>query len=53
MAYTVAHAYAQSHSDLTESTHIVPDFNHAVRHHRLLDHVQQAAATGQRQHISG
>ena len=53
MAYTVAHAYAQLHSDLTESTHIVPDFNHAVRHHRLLDHVQQAAATGQRQHVSG
>jgi predicted dehydrogenase len=53
MAYTVAHAYAQLHADLTENTRIVPDFHHAVRHHRLLDHIQEAATTGHRQHISG
>ncbi|WP_063728582.1 Gfo/Idh/MocA family protein [Streptomyces sp. RTd22] len=53
MAYTVAHAYAQLHADLTEGTHTVPDFAHAVRHHRLLDQVQQAATTGGRQRVSG
>ncbi|MFF1570736.1 Gfo/Idh/MocA family protein [Streptomyces sp. NPDC058293] len=53
MAYTVGHAYAQLHADLTDGTHTVPDFTHAVRHHRLLDHVQQAATTGERQRISG
>jgi predicted dehydrogenase len=53
MAYTVAHAYAHLRADLTEGTHTVPDFTHAVRHHRLLDHVQQAAITGERQHVSG
>jgi len=53
MAYTVAHAYAQLHSDLTKNVHTVPDFNHAVRHHRFLDLILAAAATGQRQHIGG
>ena len=53
MAYTVAHAYAQLCADLTEGTRTVPDFTHAARHHRLLDHVQQAAITGERQRISG
>ncbi|MEU9015830.1 Gfo/Idh/MocA family oxidoreductase [Streptomyces sp. NPDC048479] len=53
MAYTVAHAYAQLRADLTEGTHTVPDFTHAARHHRLLDHVQQAAITGERQRVSG
>jgi len=53
MAYTVAHAYAQLHTDLTEGTRTIPDFTHAVRRHHLLDHVQQAATTGERQHISG
>jgi hypothetical protein len=52
MAYSVAHAYAHLRADLTEGTHTVPDFTHAVRHHRLLDHVQQAAITGERQHVS-
>jgi hypothetical protein len=27
MAYTVAHAYAQLHADLSENTHTVPDFH--------------------------
>jgi predicted dehydrogenase len=53
MAYTVAHAYAQLRADLTEGTRTVPDFTHAARHHRLLDHIQQAAITGERQRISG
>jgi predicted dehydrogenase len=53
VAYTVAHAYAQLRADLAEGTRTVPDFTHAVRHHRLLDHVQQAAITGERQRVSG
>lgn len=53
MAYTVAHAYAQLRADLSDGTRTVPDFTHAVRHHRLLDHVQQAALTGERQRVSG
>ncbi|MEU6540204.1 Gfo/Idh/MocA family oxidoreductase [Streptomyces sp. NPDC047000] len=53
MAYTVAHAYAQLRTDLTEGTRAVPDFTHAVRHHRLLDHVRQAAVTGERQRLLG
>ena len=53
MAYTVAHAYAQLRTDLAEGTRTVPDFAHAVRHHRLLDHVEQAAATGERQRVNG
>jgi predicted dehydrogenase len=53
MAYTVAHAYAQLRADLAEGTRTVPDFAHAVRRHRLLDYVQQAATTGERQRVSG
>lgn len=51
MAYTVAHAYAQIYKDLIDGTNTVPDFDHAVRHHRLLDHIQQAGSTGQRHTI--
>jgi hypothetical protein len=28
---------------------LVPDFDHAVRRHRLLDAIERAAATGDRQ----
>lgn len=52
MAYTVAHAYAQMHADLTQGTHTAPDFAHAVRRHRFLDHVEHAATTGERRPIS-
>jgi predicted dehydrogenase len=53
MAYTVAHAYARLRADLAEGTHTLPDFDHGVRHHRLLDHVQRAATTGIRQQVTG
>ncbi|MFV2117958.1 Gfo/Idh/MocA family protein [Streptomyces sp. Act-28] len=53
MAYTVAHAYAHLRADLTAGTRTVPDFAHAARHHRFLDHVQRAAVTGERQRVSG
>ena len=48
-AQPVALAYAQLHADLTGGSHTVPDFAHAVRRHRFLDQVQEAAATGRRQ----
>ncbi|MGW6703736.1 Gfo/Idh/MocA family protein [Streptomyces sp. NPDC054956] len=48
-ASVVAHAYAQLWTDLTEGTSTAPDFDHAVRHHRLLDRITRAAATGIRQ----
>jgi hypothetical protein len=42
-AVPVAHAHVQLHG-LTEGTRVVPDFAHAVRCHRFLDEVRQAAA---------
>lgn len=51
-AYNVAHAYAQLLDDLTAGTHTVPDFTHAVRRHRLLDQVKQAATAGKRHTLS-
>lgn len=49
VAYAVGHAYAQLLDDLATGTTVVPDFEHAVRRHRLLDAVERAAATGRRQ----
>jgi predicted dehydrogenase len=47
-SYAVAHAYEALFEDLVTGTHTVPDFPHAVRHHRFLDGVERAAATGRR-----
>ncbi|MFD7295651.1 Gfo/Idh/MocA family protein [Streptomyces sp. NPDC059897] len=43
-AYNVGAAYAQLRRDLADGTSVVPDFAHAVRHHRLLDRIERAAA---------
>ncbi|MFJ8001291.1 Gfo/Idh/MocA family protein [Streptomyces sp. NPDC096310] len=51
-SYAVAHAYIAVHEDLIHDTHTAPDFPHAVRHHRLLDTIERAAATGTRIHTS-
>lgn len=51
-AYSVAHAYDQLRRDLAEGTREVPDFAHAARHHRLLDDIRNAAATGSRQYVT-
>jgi predicted dehydrogenase len=51
MFYTVGHAYAQIRSDLNEGTRVIPDFAHAVHRHRMLDRIQHAATTGQRQYL--
>ncbi|MFC5635964.1 Gfo/Idh/MocA family protein [Streptomyces bullii] len=45
----VAHAYARLRADIEEGTRTVPDFAHAVEHHRLLDRITRAAQTGVRQ----
>jgi predicted dehydrogenase len=42
-AYTLAHAYEQLHRDITEDTDLTPDFEHALRRHRLLDQIQRFA----------
>ncbi|MCW2650599.1 MAG: oxidoreductase domain protein [Mycobacterium sp.] len=51
-AYNIAYAYAQLRDDITEGTNVVPDFDHAVRRHRLIDAVERAAETGQRQTVA-
>ncbi|WP_027346171.1 Gfo/Idh/MocA family protein [Hamadaea tsunoensis] len=45
----VAHAYVQLRTDIEENLTTVPDFASAVAHHRLLDRISRAAATGTRQ----
>jgi predicted dehydrogenase len=52
LSYTVGHAYAQLYSDLEKGTCTAPDFDHAVRRHRMLDRIQYAADSGQRQCLS-
>jgi predicted dehydrogenase len=47
--YNVAHAYLGLLADLQDGTERVPGFAHAVERHRLLDRIQRAAATGERQ----
>jgi predicted dehydrogenase len=51
-AYNIAYAYAQLRDDITAGTNVVPDFDHAVRRHRLIDAVERAAETGQRQTVA-
>lgn len=48
-ALFVAHAYTQLRADLETGTSVVPDFAHAVHHHRLLARIERAAETGTRQ----
>ncbi|MFF3495280.1 Gfo/Idh/MocA family protein [Streptomyces sp. NPDC002795] len=48
-AAVVANAYAQLREDLHTGSRTVPDFRHAVEHHRLLDRIARSAGTGTRQ----
>jgi predicted dehydrogenase len=48
-AYNVAHAYALLHEDWTTGSAHVPTFADALEVHRLLDRIERAAQTGQRQ----
>jgi predicted dehydrogenase len=45
----VAQAYARFARDYREGTHFCPTFDDAVRRHRMLNAIETAAATGQRQ----
>jgi len=45
----VAQAYARFARDYREGTHFGPTFDDAVRRHRMLNAIETAAATGQRQ----
>jgi predicted dehydrogenase len=48
----VAQAYARFARDYREGTHLCPTFEDAVTRHRMLDAIERAAATGQRQRLS-
>jgi predicted dehydrogenase len=48
-ALNVAQAYARFASDYRDGTHLCPTFDDAVTRHRMLDAIETAAATGQRQ----
>ena len=45
----VAQAYARFARDYRQGTHLCPTFDDAVTRHRMLNAVETAAATGQRQ----
>ncbi|WP_199256206.1 Gfo/Idh/MocA family protein [Mycolicibacterium mengxianglii] len=46
--HSLAHAYDAIRDDLSRGDAVVPDFDHAVRRHRLLDAIVRAATTGRR-----
>jgi len=48
----VAQAYARFACDYREGTHLCPSFEDAVTRHRMLNAIETAAATGQRQRLS-
>jgi predicted dehydrogenase len=50
-ALNVALAYARFARDYREGTHLCPTFDDAVTRHRMLDAIETAAATGQRQRV--
>jgi predicted dehydrogenase len=47
--FNVAQYYTRLASDIRNGTHLVPTFEHALRRHRLVDTIQRAATTGERQ----
>src|SRR5207237_9195121 len=51
-ALNVAQAYARFARDYREGTHLCPTFDDAVTRHRMLDAIETAAATGERQTLS-
>jgi predicted dehydrogenase len=48
----VARLYAALARDLAEGTYTVPDFEHALSRHRLIDTIEHAAATGNTQTVN-
>ncbi|MFF3754902.1 Gfo/Idh/MocA family protein [Streptomyces sp. NPDC002018] len=51
-ARNVAQLYVDLARDLRDGTHTVPDFEHAVTRHRLIDAVQRASRTGETQSLA-
>jgi predicted dehydrogenase len=51
-ALNVAQAYARFARDYREGTHLCPTFDDAVTRHQMLNAIETAAATGQRQTLS-
>ncbi len=49
LSTNVAQAYARFARDYREGTHLCPTFEDAVTRHRMLDAIETAATTGQRQ----
>lgn len=47
----VGECYVRLAADIRAGTRTVPDFNDAVRLHRLLDHIETASVSGQRQRV--
>ena len=48
----VAQAYARFARDYREGTHLCPTFEDAVTRHRMLNAIEIAAATGERQRLN-
>ncbi|MEV4539889.1 Gfo/Idh/MocA family oxidoreductase [Asanoa sp. NPDC049518] len=51
MGANVARLYESLARDLSERTHTVPDFRHALARHRLVDTIEQASASGTAQRV--
>lgn len=47
-AHNVAQAYVRLANDLREGTSTCPNFDHAVKRHRLIEKIEESAATGTR-----
>ena len=52
LSTNVAQAYASFARDYREGTHLCPTFDDAVTRHRMLDAIEKAAASGQRQTLA-
>ena len=50
-AYDVGQMWVNFAKAIRSGTNIEPDFDHAVRRHRMLDAVVRASETGQRQKV--
>jgi predicted dehydrogenase len=49
MHYTLANTYALLRSDLRNATAEVPDFGHGLLRHKMIDSIEKASESGQRQ----
>ncbi|MGE6378357.1 Gfo/Idh/MocA family protein [Peribacillus muralis] len=51
VASTTGRLYAQFAKDIRESTHLTPDFAHALAHHKLLHALETSSRTGKKQKL--